>query len=465
MAGAAHAARAGATDGMRAAARAACAAAGREPPPWLEEAPLLHEDVQTGVTVPALGPEVRGDLERLARRLRPQIFRTHLYGHLVEHFVSRHGRGGTCRDVLGFLSSFLDRPDATALLTDSARRDQRRRRLVGDPRAAAPAPAAPRLVDLDAGPAPAATVLFQLAAPSGAALARGGHTLVVNQLQKGVGGMVARFLPLLGDRTALPAELRRWVARHCAGALPLEIPVASDWSGLQQPTGLFRRLRWPGEVPAGDDEQALALADLVLAHDPASSFLLLHDRGGGRLAPVYLGTAPAYLTFGPLRLLLTLADPWILPGAATPSPLDPPAAPAAAVEHDHRVVDGRLVLRRSRWRVPVEEFPRPLPAEPPVETLERADAWRRRWGVPLEVFVTAERRHVPVDPGRRKPLWLSFASVHSLRQAAALLDEDVVAVGLTEALPGRGDAWLRDLAGRSRASEFLALLGWPEEAR
>jgi hypothetical protein len=454
-------------ESVRAAAHSAFALAGRVPPAWLDEAPLLHEDVATEVAVPALGAHVRGDLERLAEALYPRIFRTHLYAHLVDHFVARYGPGGTCANLLDFLYSFMRRADARTLLTTSAQQDRLRQPLVSDPDArVAPSPYAPRFADLDAGPRPAATVLFQLAAYSAEAVARGDYQLVVNQVQAGIGGMVARFLPLLGTGTDLAIQLRQWVSGLCGDALPLELPVVSDWSGLQHPTGLFPRLRWPGEVPAKEND-AVAVADLGLSHDPGSGFLTVRRPDGRPVAPVYLAIVPPRLMLGPLRLLLTLADPWVLPApaGAQPRPFDPPPPAPTEVQREDRASDGRLVLRRRSWRVPVEELPAPRAGESPFELLARADAWRRRWGIPEEVFATAQRRHFSLESGKRKPAWLSFASVHALAHTAALLDEDVVAVNLTEALPDRRHGWLPDPDGRPRTGEFVSLLGWPDGGR
>jgi len=428
------------------------------PPPWLGEAAVVYEDVASPLDPGPLPPPVRTDLERAGALMRPQIVRSRLYDELVDHFAARHGAGGECRDVLGFLLDFLAHPGVGAAFTRMVAADAGAREDPAPPAALAP-------VGPGSAP-PTAGLAYQLAARDDAALARGEHLLVVNQHNPGLGAMTARFSGLLDD-AGLGAGLRAWIEGRFPDADPHVLAYGADWNELQaQGAGGLPALHWPGELRTGRSAPGLELDELTLRHDDARGTLDLVGPTGRPVAPVYLGSVPQYLVLGPVRLLLVLADPWV--NASSMGKIDNPRLPLEPVprevERHPRWADGRLVLRRELWRVPLAQWPTPETGERDLAYLHRVERWRERHGLPLEAFVTLVRPNSALDAGKRKPMWLAFDSLHALRRVASALAEDVVCVRVVEALPGREQHWARDEEGAPRATELISLLAW-ERAR
>ncbi len=448
--------RAAALHGTRSGARDALGRLDVAAPPWLDDAAVVYEDVRTAGDAPELPAALREDLRTIGAALRPDVVRTRVLQHLTDHFVARHGAGGTCDDVLAFLVSAGRGEQARASLGAALRAD------------AAPDPADAH-GDLGASTAPpAVNVAFQVVADDPGAVQRGEHLVVLNHHGPGTGAALARFRPLLGDE-GLDHGLRGWIDALFPDAAPHVLDHGADWTDLQSTgLGLLPTLRWPGELPTTEGRtDGLDLADLRLHHDAATGLLGFRDRTGRAIAPVYLGSVPQHLLTGPVRLLLIIADPWgcVSELGKVDRPwrgIEPVVAP---VVHDPRRTSGRVVLRRANWRIAADHWPRPETGEFDDELLIRLERFRREHGLPLEGFVTFER---PQGAGvrrasHRKPRWIRFDSPHAVHQVAAGFDDDVLAARLVEALPGRGQHWTPGDAP-ARADEHVALLRWGRAA-
>lgn len=424
-----------------------------------ESGEMLYEDVAADLALPAVldVPEVRADLTELGRRMRPFLFRSHLYDVLVDRFTAAYGSGGTCADVLGFLMGIAVDGDSQPDLDRAAVADRAARETAGE-RAWLP-------VGPSSAP-PAAAVLFQLAANGFPAVRAGDYRLVVNQFNPGTGGLVTRFGPLLGEgfRDRLRAHVQAcWPGRACRElVLWTEVNTAQSRSA-----GLLPPLLLPGETP-GDG--GLDLADTVLTHDPDQGTLALRDRTGAPVGLAYLGLVPPHL-FPPFaRLLAVLADPWV-----NGSPHSDYVLPFALQEQRRdevvpmpRTGFGRVTTSRAAWVVPAAALPLPRPGESDAETVLRAEEFRRTHGLPEEVFVHRLTGFGPGEPGAgtdRKPLWVSLTSALSLSVLAQWAGPATGHLRLVEALPDRSAHPLRDGAGGTRAAEHISLLRWrrPEE--
>ncbi|CAM5642072.1 lantibiotic dehydratase [Streptomyces narbonensis] len=418
---------------------------------------VLYEDVASDLALPRLldVPEVRSDLTELGRRMRPFVFRSHLYDVLVDRFTAEYGPGGTCTDVLGFLMRVAVDGDSQPDLDKASVADRAERETAGE-RAWLP-------VGPSSAP-PAAAVLFQLAASGQEAVRGGDYRLVVNQFNPGTGGLVTRFGGILGEgfRERLRAHVRAcWPGRTCRElVLWTEINTAQSRSA-----GLLPPLLLPGETPAAD---GLDLADTVLTHDPAEGTLALRDRGGDPVGLAYLGLVPPHL-FPPFaRLLAVLADPWVngSPHSDYVLPFGLQEQRTDQVVPSARDGFGRVTVSRASWVVPAAELPVPRPGESDAETVLRAEEFRRAHGLPEEVFCHRLTGFGPGDQGTdRKPLWVSLASPLSLSVLAQWAGPATGHLRLVEALPVRSAHPLRDAEGGTRAAEHIALLRWrrPEE--
>lgn len=444
--------RARAVERTRDVAAAAFKELGRPVPSWLPGTPLFHEAV-AGPGGPALElpRHVGDDLAHAARWLAPHVARTPLYDRLVERFVQRYGVGGTCTDLLGFLYEVLAHADPYALAQQDALPP------AGDARGdtgAAPG----RLRGHGTLGTASNSVFFQVAAADAEHVAAGDHTLVVNLVQNGVGGLLSRWagVPALHDRLA-PA-LDEWLRALHPGCRVLQVSAYPDWSEMQRPTlSTVPRLRWPVDLPDGDPD-AVDIAGLSLSHDPETGTLQAYDRDGGPVAFAYLGTTPTYLLRGAVRLLCLLSDPWMTLGRADREvrAFDRVTTGEGA-RYLPRIQHGRVVWARARWRLPAARLPRPDPGVSPLRFLADVERWRRRHGLPEEVFLVQITRG-PRGVRKEKPQWLGFDNPHVVWAALRQIRPDALAVDLVEALPGRDGHWNRDAAGAPVATEFTGLV-------
>src|SRR5262249_1775789 len=158
------------------------------------------------------------------------------------------------------------------------------------------------------------------------------------------------------------------------------------------------------------------LRDLRLRADATDQTLHFVDRSGRVVAPCYLGLVPPLNFRNALGLLLFLIDPWVCDAEAGlrrafSQSLPPP--PSAIEFYPRREVE-RVVLRRARWRLPVSEIPKRRGGEAEFDFFVRIQRWRDEHGFPDTVFISLERDAMELDPKLRKPVWVNFASPHSL---------------------------------------------------
>ncbi len=419
---------------------------------------LVYEDRETDLLLPdpLAVPHVRADLEALGTRMRPHVFRSHVYDFLLERFLAEFGPGGVCRDPLGFLMRLTVDGDANPPLDRAMAADMMSR---NDPGERAWLPVGPTSAP------PTAGVLFQLEAAGRADVAQGRYRLVVNHFGAGSGGLFTRFGRLLGDdfRGRLAAHVRRcWTGARCR-----ELVVWTDCNTVQaECSGLLPPLLLPGELGSGD---GITLDETVLVHDRAGNTLSLFDRLGDPVGLAYLGLIPQHLLQSYLRLLAVLADPWVNGSPHSDYTMTKAyelrAHCGADVVALPRLVDGRVVTRRASWIVPVDAIPRPGPGDrDEAGQAVRLDAFRRAHGIPEEVFVHQLGSSAFGMAGDRKPMWVSLASPLSVGVLWQWLSPETGHVRLVEALPERHLHPQTDTVGRLRVTEHAALLSWPKEA-
>lgn len=446
---------------MRQVASALLTQLGAAPPDWLRTNNLLYEDVKYHGATLNLNPQVQQDLAQVADVLRPSIARAQVYDYLYRYFIERCGPDGEISDILSFLGDFFEREDANELLTRSLAEDRTAMHRPGGRRSVLSAGAS-------ATP-PSVTIFYQLLTESQEALDRGEYKLVVNQVCPGQGGLLGRFADLLGpEHGALDVKLRSWLETLYGGRSVVEMPVVGDWSNLQSEIGLTTRtLRWPAELPTSDDEsETLELRDLRMRANTQDETLYLVDGHGNVIAPSYLGVVPMHLISHAVRLFLMLLDPW-----TSDYPIGWHTNRFSQNEHSPEQVEffarqeaGRVVLRRARWRFALDAIPTRAKGESDFDFFVRVQRWRREHNLPEEVFANSERSTIVIEAKARKPVWISFSSPHAIELLRQLIDKDVRAVCLTEALPARHQHWVQPRAGNaqeSRVSEFMTLACWP----
>lgn len=433
-----------------------CASLGGTSPTWSNRRSLVYENSRWSGPVAELPPAVRTELQEVVRAARARMVRSTLARFICRHFLECFGAEGEAPDVLGFLTSFVDRDDFTELVA---------RALAEDHRALTQASSSN---DAGAAQAPATvTVYFQIAARDHDSIQRGDFTLVVNQIGSGYGGLLGRFSDVLDvTGTRLRQRLHAWLSTVRPDSVLLETPIVNDWSNLHPVVGAGDELlRWPGEVAVTDDGEATErrLSELSLRASAANEELYFVDRHGRRMAPVYLGVTPTERIGGVRGLLLLLMDPWVsdhslgrrLRRLASSDSAD------QRIEHFPRQVRGRVVFQRAQWRVPVACLPRQVSGEGDFAFLVRLERWRQAEGLPEEAFAECEETDTSA-PGGSKPTWVHFHSPHTYSVLTAAIGPSTGAVHFTEVLPGRDHHWCTATAGSRlpedrRVSEFLAL--------
>lgn len=391
----------------------------------------LYVDTAPGEA--ASGPEERAsaEIERFADALGARVRRSTAYEAVVAHFVARHGAGATVPSAWPWL---LEAGSDEALLSK-----------VHAPRASASD--RPRGTSM---PMPSAAMTVQIAGPE--------SLVVVNQVLDGQGGIATRFARLHDGPDGIAARVAARARRLAAGARAVEFVPSADVNGMQAAaSGVLPRLRLPVDGPcrrAGDEETAVAA--LAIRHDPVADALELVDLAGRPVAPFYLGLVPSHLLSGPDRILAVLANPWRVPrvGASVFPTLSDPQR----IIDEPRRTDGSVVVQRARWSVPREL----LPSFPDADAalLRAAGRWRREHGIPPEVFVRLIRERPGFDPVTRKPIPVELRSPHALRHLAAEIDDTVIGLEITEALPSRAQFPHVDREGGHRAVEHLVFLSW-----
>ncbi|MFD4532207.1 hypothetical protein ACFWNL_16955 [Kitasatospora sp. NPDC058397] len=419
---------------------------------------LIYEDRETDLHLPdpLAVPAVRADLEALGAKVRPYLFRSHIYDFLLECFLAEFGSGGVCRDPLGFLMRLTVDRDSNPPLDRAMTADMMSR---SEPGGRAWLPVGPTSAP------PTAGVLFQLEAANQAEVVAGRHRLVVNHFGAGTGALFSRFGRLLGD--GFRHRLATHVERCWAGVRCRELVAWTDCNTVQaECSGLLPPLLLPGEV---DADGGITLDDTVLVHDPVNHTLSLFDRAGEPVGLAYLGLIPQHLLQSYVRLLAVLADPWV-----NGSPHSDYTMTKAFELRAHcgegvvalpRIADQRVITRRASWIVPVAAIPRPDPdSQDDTGLAVRLDEFRRAHDMPEEVFV-----HQLGGPGfslagDRKPMWVSLAAPLSVGVLWRWLSPATGHVRIVEALPQRHLHPQRDALGRPRVTEHAALLHWPKEA-
>lgn len=274
---------------------------------------------------------------------------------------------------------------------------------------------------------------LHLCAPDRAALERGEYTVVLGELHIGLPAFDSHFFTLgHPDPDALRAGM---VADLPYGRVRLLVPP--DW-----PRHCARNAEWmhgPRDVelgivaaPGANPGRHVAITALTVGPGPTGLRVRADDGRQWPLVEMF-----AYLfdfqTF----------DAWKLAGTAG---------------HTPRIrVDG-LVLVRETWRAKVAATGL-ADATGERERYLAVRRWRRRLDMPDQVFVRVDTELKPFFVDLTSPLYTRLLCT-MLRGARAKGGPDV-GITVTELLPGPGDAWLVDAAGRRYSSELRLQLRDP----
>jgi hypothetical protein len=379
---------------------------------------LILEDGYYEHPLGAAGSEIVKLAAEIGAVLRPRLVERSEYARLRAALIAA---GGVSRDVPRFLAQVCEGPDG---------------------------PGAPSMVPPPPGTVPVAVTAQLWREPGSGRLAA-----VLNHLHTGGGALSARWAFGSGEfHQRLRAQLSAWIRRAAAGREPVDVAVCGECNPLQAHPRLTERvLTYLGE-PSAAGASSVRLTDLMLAHDSETGAIELLDDGNRRLQPVYLGATVLGPAAGPAFWLTVIGRRYDLDLPGVDSAL--PAITTTCVHRPRRCA-GRVVLRRSAWRIGAERIRAVWLRRTGAGRLIDVAVERDACGIPPVVFARAALGGESVFPdrARHKPLWIDTLNPFCL-DLLERLAEGSRCVELTEVLPEPADAWPA-AEGGARATEVL----------
>lgn len=245
------------------------------------------------------------------------------------------------------------------------------------------------------------------------------------------------------------------------------------------------------EYPTGDRigcGEALQIDDLEVLPGAGDHLELVHRPTGRRVQPLDLGFLNPLVRPPLYRLLRTLGPATgtflAIPNRPTPAPGPDGPGPIEALSEPLRrprfTYEGRIVLARESWFVPVEQLPVQEADEVDGEFFVRVQCWRRDVGLPESTYLRLVWQQLPRRPespespapsGRvrsgakrgdlSKPQYLDFASPALVRllERYAAMGHPWLAV-FEERLPDEAEL-VRDDEGRAWVTEGIVQVELP----
>ncbi|ANB62155.1 lantibiotic dehydratase [Anoxybacteroides amylolyticum] len=412
----------------------------RNPPQWMENANLVYEDVRSQIEVPYLGQQVYGDVHKIIEMIQPYFHFSSLYSELVDYFKNTYGSGKTTM-LVDFLATLTSNEQLLYRMFERAiSRDfqKQKNKIVKGPNVAPPT----------------ACIYFQLSANSQEDLLNGNYLIVVNKISTGLGNVFSRFNPLF-KKHPYSNYLKEWIEGLFPLSEPIELPMGGDWSNLQECFGvLTRNIDWFGECKYGFSHYQIK--NISISHCQATDSLVLRAQDGNTISPVYLGTVPQYLIQGPGKILLTLINPWMIdtPYGINPRPWEK-VNRVNEIQYIPRQQQGRIVLKRAQWIIPIKLLPPFGKYDGDVEIMLKLQRFIDKYQIPTEVFLTQAEGTVSKNP--LKPIWIHFHNPYSIEVLKRHVTQDIEYIVLTEALPNHRTCWMKNKSGKPIISEFMCL--------
>ncbi|MFB4270995.1 lantibiotic dehydratase [Nonomuraea sp. GTA35] len=300
--------------------------------------------------------------------------------------------------------------------------------------------------DAHSRPRTSQDVFFELAAGSPEAIRDGRWRLVLNTIGN-YGGWQAfgRFFDLFDEAAVARIRAQQRLEetlRPDTVFAELTYGIRNDRSGNlagHHPTRDYEVC--VNAEPTGPPVWRIPLADIVLGatgnHFYLRSVSLGRPLSVSQTHAVNVAQAPNVC-----RALLEFSEDGYTPacmfdwGAAAGAPFLP------------RLTRGNVVVHPAQWTVTAATFPA---VEDPDDFFHACHRWRRRWQVPRHVYLTHRDNRLLLDLDH--PLW-----VDELHRQVTRPGEPGEPIRLLEAIPGPGDLWLRDRAGRPYHAELVVPL-------
>jgi hypothetical protein len=247
-------------------------------------------------------------------------------------------------------------------------------------------------------------------------------------------------------------------------------PILAELSGmfgtalnLRRP-GVGHEIDYPFTTSGRPDSELISLSELVVRHDGEADLVRLWStRRDAEVVPLHLGMMADILLPPVARLLTQCFSPayFVHPSMSLLAEEADLADMPESIVRYHRVMVGRVVVRRARWLVPAALMPVREPHDTDAGFLLRLVEWLSANGLPTRCFVRVWPDDLWGGGGARidrwvlekahKPVFVDFANWYLVMAFERMLGGSVVV--FEEALP-TADEGLQ-LEGDPRVSEFL----------
>ncbi|MGF7050666.1 hypothetical protein J2T13_005216 [Paenibacillus sp. DS2015] len=405
-------------------------------PKWLEKATLIYEEVRTNIPISPLKQEIQNELVKLTSHIKPSFEFYSEYGVLIDLFKSKYNPYAKV-PLLDFLSSIASDEQLMSkfqYMMQSGKVDL---------------PRTGKCV-------PPAVVMYYYQTLSGSSIGLKDEEcgLVINKVGGTIGSIVSRFTKVLGSD--YQAAIKDWIRLCFPEAIPMELAIGGDWNALQGYYGIAEYYcTGIGEI--FDPKATHVLEEISLRLDKDGEVFEFVDTKGTVVAPIYVGSVPAYFKQGIMKLLLIMINPWkvITPYGINPQPWKTFDL-KEGIQHISRQMFGKVVLSREQWIISVTDIPQFPNHLSDIELLLNIDKWIMENQLPEEVFVTCIGASGHPEG---KPIWIHFKNFYSVEFFRNLLsDESVCGLWIQEALPNLSEHQFKDENGNRFVSEWMNLV-------
>jgi hypothetical protein len=410
-------------------------------PTWFSAANIVYEDVQSDIKEINLPDRLEERLQTVHKKVSQQIIVNPLYHMLVEQFLKKNP-GKKCK-LLDFVfttySSGSDNLDYRRMVNQS-RHDILNPNFYSND------------INGNSIAAPTTSIYFQFASEL---LNTEENKLVINKISSGAGNILARFGSLLGK--AYREELRNWINGNFKNSKTAEFSIGEDWSNLQENFSVLEDvITSVAELPYQNRKKRIDISMLELVYNDQYHSLDIVDEFGDYISPVYLGTIPQHLLNGPIGILLTLVNPWIVQSdfGINPRPWENESKEVTEINFISRVEEDNIVYKRAEWQIPSHKLPLKRHEETDLDYFVRLNDFRLEYNIPVETYITFSYKGSAMN---QKPIWMHFSNPHCIELLNKKSKEDLIYVTFTEALPSSNDANIVNHLNQPMVAEFISL--------
>lgn len=290
---------------------------------------------------------------------------------------------------------------------------------------------------------------------------------VLNATFPGFGKFFSRFLHLFDS--AITENIRSWNLSLQKETLLAEDTDASYFNANLHPPLLPLEIRIPGGHNSLPGDKHIPIDKIsIRMNDTGTRLQAVHTEWGKRIYPIdlgfqgHLGRSQLFRMLDKLSLAQYLDCNWLTNTAISAYRNGNPET-TGIIFSPRIIYDGRIILSRKTWQIPVEKLPFRSVEESQWSYFVRVDGWRRKLQIPDEVFIhVVEQRHSSsgkVSPSHQppsqddyKPQYICFKNPFLVELFERILKRVPETLKIVEMLPDSNH--LLSLENKRYISEF-----------